>query len=184
MSLLASRLNLRNTDPRNPDGIFLVVEVHPAMEPRLIRPTLANWKRRCARLGRPASLLVEPFGIYFWSGPMVVAWQDGAPALTLSFGDPWDDGEPPGDLMVGGTHYLWALANLGPVQREYLAPMVEMWCKLIAGQAHLYLPPCPGTIGLARKWLTTLFRDPAIAVEPVPGIGALELLEQQAAGAA
>ena len=157
---------------RNKGGVFLVAEVHPVMSARLLQPTIGLWKTRCVQQDRPASLLIEPFGVYFWSGPDVIARNEAKePALTLSFGDPWDEGQPASELILGGTHYLWAMAGIGSVDPETLDTQAEAWLRKLRGQASKYLPPCPGTVGIARLWLSSLMKAPELAVEPVPGVG-------------
>jgi hypothetical protein len=73
--------------------------------------------------------------------------------------------------MVGGTHFLWAMAGLGEALPEYLETQAAAWFTKMAGQPQKYLPLCPGTAGIARLWLCSLLREREIAVEPLPGVG-------------
>lgn len=154
---------------------LLVVEVHGGLEPRLLRPMVSLWKQRCAVLGRPASLLIEPFATYFWSGKEVVAWFDKEPAITLSFGDAWDPQEPLSDITLGGTHYLWGLAGLPPVDRDNLTSQAVVWLRTIAGSGSAYLPPCPGSAGLARLWLASILKSKEMGYEVLQGVGQEEM---------
>jgi len=153
------------------DRKILVVEVHGGLEPRLLRGMVSLWKQRCAILGRPASLMIEPFATYFWSGKEVVAWFDKEPAITLAFGDAWDTNEPLPDLTLGGTHYLWKLAGLPPVDREHLAGQAIGWLRIITGNGAQFLPPCPGPAGLARLWLASILNSKKMGYEEFAGVG-------------
>lgn len=156
-------------------GPVLESEVHPRIPAGNVGQILAEWKSRNVAMGRKASLLFTPFCLYFHAHSFPVAFSaDGEEVLRLGFGDASDPGEPPQSLVVGGTRYLMAMVGWQDVSARHLLQQATSWFEQVGGRPEVYLPPCPGGMGIAREWVKVLLRD-KVTVEVVPGLGAKEL---------
>lgn len=168
--LLANRLRVYNRR-----GLVLEAEVHPRIEAGCLRQVLAEWKARSVALKRQASLLFEPFGIYFYANGYVVArGEDGQPSLTIGFGDASDPGESPQSLMLGGTRFLMSMVGWTDVSSRAMLSQATSWFEQLGGRPEVFLPKCPGAMGIAREWVKVLLKD-KVSTEVVAGLGAREI---------
>lgn len=153
--------------------IELATEVWPVVQRKHLPWLLGNWRDRCFRYKRRASLLVEPFAVYLFVHRLPVAHLDGQPVLRLSFGATWEGTPRPEDCLIGGTRYLWFLTGeLGAPDPALLARQTAWWMRCLRRDIDYKLPAIPDAAGIGRVFLKTIYAvNPEVGFDVVDGIG-------------